>query len=288
MKKYLFLSLALLNVMFVMAQQVRETPSTPIKVDYIIFTIMGLLLFVLVLLVYILQKVVNLLKVESDSVVYPVVEERNFWEKALSLKPLSAEKEVELDHDFDGIRELNNPIPFWFNVLFYGTIIVGIMYLFAYHVFDAPLQAKEYETELVKAEEDKQAYIKKAGSLVDENNVILLTDVAKFSEGAAIYTSKCAVCHGDNGEGKVGPNLVDEYWLHGGDIKSVFKTIKYGVPSKGMVAWQNSFNGGQMQQIASYILSLQGTNPEGAKEPQGEKIVADSVEVLTTDSSVVR
>ncbi len=68
----------------------------------------------------------------------------------------------------------------------------------------------------------------------------------------------------------MGPNLTDEYWLHGGDVKSIFKTIKYGIPAKGMVAWQSSLNGGQMQELASYILTLQGTNPEGAKEPQGE------------------
>lgn len=241
----------------------------------LLITAMAVLLVVLLLLVFTLQKVVYMLKVEALGGSYPVEhesEELSYWEKLLSLKPLSAEKDIELEHDYDGIKELNNPIPVWFNFLFYGTIIAAFIYLLAYHVFDAaPLQDQEFQTELKVAEISKQEYIKKAGNLIDENSVTVLTDKAKIVEGAAIYTAKCAVCHGDKGEGKVGPNLTDEYWLHGGDVKSIFKTIKYGVPSKGMVAWQNSLNGAKMQELASYILTLQGTNPAGAKEPQGEK-----------------
>lgn len=282
MNKFKLTSLMVLLGTAAMAQPNSGAPI--IEFSSLLMIILGVLLFVLVLLVFTLQKVVYMLKIEASGGTYPSYEEQTTWERILSLKPLSAEKEVELDHDFDGIKELDNPIPVWFNFLFYGTIVVGIIYLLAYHVFDAaPLQAKEYETELQVAEVAKQEYVKKAGNLIDENSVVALTDKAKIDNGAATFKAKCAVCHGDKGEGKVGPNLADAYWLHGGDVKSIFKTIKYGVPSKGMVAWQNSLNGAQIQELSSFILSLQGTNPAGAKEPQGELVGGTSA--ATKDST---
>ncbi|TAE80037.1 MAG: cytochrome C [Bacteroidetes bacterium] len=261
------------------AQTAEVTESaTSINVGNVIVGILGVMVFVLLLLVFTLQKVVYMLSMEAKGLQYPTATETTTtWEKLLSLKPLSAEKDVELDHDFDGIKELNNPIPFWFNLLFYGTIVIGFIYMLVFHVFETGvLQAKEYENELTKAEIDKKEYVKKAGNLVDENNVVLLTDASRVQSGLTTYTAKCAVCHGDKGEGKVGPNLTDQYWLHGGDMRSVFSTIKYGVPSKGMVAWQNSLNGGQIQELASYIMTLQGTNPPGSKEPQGELYAPES------------
>jgi cytochrome c oxidase cbb3-type subunit 3 len=256
--------------------QTATTESAPIMgFNMILMGIIGILIFVLSLLVLTLKKVLYILKVESQGGVYPTEVQQTFWENILSLKPLAAEKELELDHDFDGIKELNNPIPFWFNLLFYTTIAVAFVYLMVFHVFEVgSLQGKEYETEMANAEISKQEFIKKAGNLIDENTVFLFTDKEKIHEGAEIFTTKCVVCHGEKGEGKVGPNLTDEYWLHGGDVKSIFKTIKYGVPSKGMVAWQNSMNGAQMQELASFILSLQGTNPPGGKDPQGDKVVS--------------
>ncbi|MCU0442139.1 MAG: c-type cytochrome [Bacteroidia bacterium] len=278
-----------------MAQSADAATSSVSYCQVMLGLIIALLAFVLFLLVFTLQKVVQILKKETLGETYTEVPERGFWEKVLDLKPLAAEKDVELDHDYDGIKELNNPIPFWFNLLFYGTIFFGFIYMLVYFAFDAaPLQAKEYEIELAEAKIAKEEYVKKAGNLIDESNVVMLADASQLSEGATLYTSKCAVCHGDKGEGKVGPNLTDVYWLHGGDIQSVFKTIKYGVPSKGMVAWQNSMNGMQMQQLASYVLSLQGTNPPGAKEPQGEAVgtptvaPTDSSASATADSTVVK
>jgi cytochrome c oxidase cbb3-type subunit 3 len=125
----------------------------------------------------------------------------------------------------------------------------------------------------VAVEESKvevDAYLKKSGNLIDENSVTLLTDKKSMDEGGVIFQEKCAVCHLADGGGLVGPNLTDKYWIHGGDIKSIFKTIKYGVPAKGMISWQNAYSGKQMQSIASYVKSLQGTTPAKAKEPQGD------------------
>lgn len=277
-------------MLFASAAIAQPNSGAPIiEFSSLLMIILGVLLFVLLLLVFTLQKVVYMLKMEAAGGKYPQPEEElTSWERILSLKPLSAEKEVELDHDFDGIKELNNPIPFWFNLLFYGTIVVGIIYFLMFHVFDmGALQGKEYENELAQAEISKQEYIKKAGNLIDENSVVLLTDKPKIDNGAATFKAKCAVCHGDKGEGKVGPNLTDAYWIHGGDVKAIFKTIKYGVPSKGMVAWQNSMNGSQMQELASFILTLQGTNPDGAKEPQGDLVgAAPATTAPAADSAV--
>jgi cytochrome c oxidase cbb3-type subunit III len=280
MNKFKLTAILMAFTSVAMAQS--TTTGADMTFQYVWLSIMGLLLGVLLLLVFTLQKVVSVLKIEATGGVYPV-DEQTTLEKILSLKPLAAEKEIELDHDFDGIKELDNAIPFWFNLLFGVTIVVAIGYLLVYHVFETgDLQAKEYENELVEAELSKQAYIKLAGNLIDENTVKVISDKAMLEEGSAVFATKCAVCHGDKGQGNVGPNLTDEYWIHGGDVQSVFKTIKYGVPSKGMVAWQNSMNGAQMEKLAGFILSLQGTHPAGAKEPQGDKF--ESLDV-TSDST---
>jgi cytochrome c oxidase cbb3-type subunit 3 len=288
MNKIKLTAVLMLFASIAMAQTATTESAPTMEFHTILLGVIGILIFVLFLLVLTLRRVLYILKVESQGGVYPIEVQQNFWENILSLKPLAAEKELELDHDFDGIKELNNPIPFWFNLLFYTTIAVAFVYLLVFHVFEVgSLQGKEYETEMANAEISRQEYIKKAGNLIDENSVVLLTDKNKIHEGAEIFTIKCVVCHGDKGEGKVGPNLTDEYWLHGGDVKSIFKTIKYGVPSKGMVAWQNSMNGSQMQELASFILSLQGTNPPGGKDPQGDKVVSTSPSTNDTTATTV-
>lgn len=256
----------------------------------VLIAIIAVLSLVMLLVVFTLQQVVIVLRKETlkEKYSHELAEEESLssWEKLLSLKPLSAEKDIDLGHEYDGIRELNNPIPPWFNVLFYGTIVFAIVYLLLYHVFEStPLQAQEYKNELLVAEQQKADYVKKMGNLIDESNVTLIDDKSKLTAATEVYTQKCAVCHGEKGEGKVGPNLTDEYWLHGGDIKSVFKTIKYGVPAKGMVAWGNSLKANEMQELASYILSLQGTNPPGAKEPQGDKMVSETAPAADTTAS---
>ena len=288
MNKIKLTAVLMLFASIAMAQTATTESAPTMEFHTILLGVIGILIFVLFLLVLILRRVLYILKVESQGGVYPIEVQQNFWENIFSLKPLAAEKELELDHDFDGIKELNNPIPFWFNLLFYTTIAVAFVYLLVFHVFEVgSLQGKEYETEMANAEISRQEYIKKVGNLIDENSVVLLTDKNKIHEGAEIFTSKCVVCHGDKGEGKVGPNLTDEYWLHGGDVKSIFKTIKYGAPSKGMVAWQNSMNGSQMQELASFILSLQGTNPPGGKDPQGDKVVSTSPSTNDTTATTV-
>lgn len=176
---------------------------------------------------------------------------------------------IHSTHDFDGIQEYDNDLPPWWKYLFYVTIVFAVGYMLHYHVFrTGALQIEEYETEMA------QAALIAAQNVEDPNavtNFEVLTDAAALEAGKAVYIQNCAACHGQSGEGTVGPNLTDEYWLHGGDVNEIFKTVKFGVPSKGMVPWQGKLTKDQMLEVSSYILSLQGSNPPNAKEAQGEK-----------------
>ena len=160
--------------------------------------------------------------------------------KIFSLKPLSEEQSLIIPHEYDGIQELNNPTPGWFMYLFYATIIFAVGYLLIYHVFGVgQLQYAEYKTEMAVAAKEKAAYLAKSADNVDENTVKLSTDATVLAAGKATFEGKCAPCHGNNGQGVVGPNLTDDYWLHGDKISDIFKTIKYGVQAKGMPTWQS-------------------------------------------------
>ncbi|AFD06479.1 cbb3-type cytochrome c oxidase N-terminal domain-containing protein [Solitalea canadensis] len=185
--------------------------------------------------------------------------------------PIEREGDLLMDHDYDGIHELDNKMPPWFLWLFRVTIFFAIVYLGVYHIFkSSPLQLDEYKNELAVADKQLEAVRKNAANQIDENSVTVISDGAQIKAGETIFTSNCVACHGAKGEGGVGPNLTDDYWLHGGGVKHIFKTIKYGVPEKGMKAWEQDLSPSQIQEVASYILTLHGTNPPNAKEKQGE------------------
>ena len=186
--------------------------------------------------------------------------------------PVEKEEEVLLDHDYDGIRELDNHLPPWWKYLFYFTIVWGIVYLLAYHVFDAlPLSTEEYNQEMARAEEIKQANLASMDlPEIDESSVTPTEDPAELADGESIYQMQCAACHTADGGGSIGPNLTDKYWIHGGSMVDVYRTIKEGVPDKGMISWEPVLNPVQMRNVASYILTLQGTTPANPKAPQGD------------------
>lgn len=199
------------------------------------------------------------------------------WNKLLSLRPLSEEKDLLIEHDYDGIQELDNPVPGWFMYLFYVTIIFAASYLLIYHVFGVgQLQYDEYKTEIAQADAAKKIYLSKQANRVDETTVKLVNDPKVFAAGQLIFTQSCMPCHGDHAQGNVGPNLTDDYWLHGGKINDVFKTIKYGVLAKGMPTWEKQLSAKQISDVANYVKSLHGTNPAGAKSPQGTKETDDT------------
>ena len=211
----------------------------------------------------------------SENAEVATTKKSSIWSKLMGLRPIDEEKDIVMEHQFDGIAELDNPTPAWFMVLFYGTIIFAIVYLLSYHVFGlGNLQEEEYSIELRQAEDAKIAFLQKPGSSsskINESNVEQSKDAAVLSAGAALFKTACAPCHGEHAEGLVGPNLTDEFWLHGGTVNDIFKTIKYGVPDKGMIAWEKTLKPKQIADLTSYIMSLKGSNPAGAKAPQGVK-----------------
>ncbi|MEN8248317.1 MAG: cbb3-type cytochrome c oxidase N-terminal domain-containing protein [Bacteroidota bacterium] len=184
------------------------------------------------------------------------------------------EHSITLDHNYDGIRELDNHLPPWWNYLFYVTIVFSIFYVIFYHFTDTlPLQEKEYEIEMAEAAamaEIRMAESQAAGTAFSEADLALSDDPAVLASGEKIFNQQCAVCHKTDGGGSIGPNLTDDYWIHGGDIKSIYTTIKVGVPDKGMISWEAMLSPQQMSDVGNYIKSLRGTNPPGAKAPQGD------------------
>ena len=197
--------------------------------------------------------------------------------------PLDRESEILLDHEYDGIRELDNNLPKWWLYGFYFTIIFAVFYMFFYHFSDYGLSSTEaYEMEVKEANLALEKFRERQGNAIDETNVTYLLDDDALASGKDIFDKNCVACHLSHGGGSevsVGPNLTDEYWIHGGGISDVFKTVTNGVPEKGMIAWNTQLNPVQIQQVSSYILSLQGTNPPGAKAPQGE-LYKDAAEVV--------
>ncbi len=229
---------------------------------------------IIILLAIALQLLVTIRKLIKKISGTQALEENTeiFGIKLTDSVSIEHEKDILLDHDYDGIKELDNNLPPWWLYMFYISIVFAVFYFAKHHIFgDGDIMYKQYNEEMQLAEASIAEYIKNSGNAIDENNVEALTDAGAISEGKAIYDKNCVACHGGNGEGGVGPNLTDEYWLHGCGIKNVFKIIKNGVPEKGMISWKTQLSPVQIQQVASYILTLKGTNPAGAKEPQGDK-----------------
>lgn len=223
----------------------------------------------------------------GEGKVKPKSEKESAWTKIknylTAATPIEREDDIMLDHDYDGIKELDNKIPPWFTYLFYATILFGVYYMIDYHILKASdLQIAEYEREMEAAALER-AELERTGVFLNEENVQILSDPEALGRGREIFKTNCVACHAEDGGGSVGPNLTDKYWIHGGSIVDIFKTIKYGVPEKGMVSWQQNLNPMQMQDVANFVLSLQGTTPANPKQPEGEiYIPKDSAAIISS------
>lgn len=192
------------------------------------------------------------------------------YKKLLGAKPLSESQDITLDHNYDGIRELDNKLPPWWLYGFYITIVFAGIYLTRYHIFDGMDQTQEYTAEVVEAEAAIALFKETAKDFVDASNVVYLSESADLNAGQKIFEQFCVACHKADGGGGIGPNLADEYWILGGGIKNIFTTItEGGRDGKGMVSWSNELKPRERAQVASYVLSLQGTTPKEPKAAEG-------------------
>jgi cytochrome c oxidase cbb3-type subunit 3 len=259
--------------------------------------VFAVLLFVLITAFKIIQ-VLNLFvrkmaeeKAAKEGRVY--VPEPNWierlWERMNASVPVTEEKAIELEHNYDGIRELDNHLPPWWKWLFYATIVWSVVYLVAYHVTDSlPLSIQEYENQLVEADVEKQKFLaSQPAAVIDENALVYSADAAILEKGKSVFTTNCISCHkADGGGNAIGPNLTDAYWLHGGSVKEIFHTVKNGFVEKGMPAWGKSMSPQDVRDVTFYVMSLQGTNPPDARAPQGDMVKPEETKVKADSTTV--
>jgi len=203
-------------------------------------------------------------------------ENMSFWQRfmkaATKANDLDREEDVMLDHDYDGIKELDNELPPWWLWGFYITIAISIFYYVAIHILGWYGQEDEYQAELVAHTEKVAKYKAEHPELFLTENLVAFTDAANIEKGKELFaTETCTACHLADAGGSIGPNMTDDYWILGGGFQNIFNTItKGGRPGKGMVAWENTISQEERHQLASYILTLRGTTPASPKAPEGD------------------
>lgn len=274
------------------------------KLAFIEFPMVGLFLLVFLFLLVAIEVVMNTV----DKITYNMLSEeqkkqleeiqsipfaesafyQGIMRKFTRSKDIEEEDEILLDHDYDGIKELDNVLPPWWVYLFYGTIIFSVVYLVRFQVIKEYDQDKEFRMEIAEAQKQIDEYKLTAPDLMSVENVELLTDASDLAKGKTLYEANCVACHKADGGGSIGPNLTDDHWILGGGIKNVFNTLmEGGRDGKGMVSWKNIIKPTDLQKVASYVLSLQGTNPPDGKAPDGEIWVGemDKTDVLKMDET---
>jgi cytochrome c oxidase cbb3-type subunit 3 len=254
---------------------------------FIKYPMVSLFLFVFLFLLVVIEITVNAI----DNITYHLLTEeqkakleetnsmsitesqwyKNILKALTKTEPIENEGQLLLDHDYDGIKELDNTLPPWWVYLFYGCILFSVVYLVRYEIMGGDNQEMELKNEMAQAKIDVAEYMKTAPDQMDETKVVLLTDAPSLAEGKTIYTTNCVACHRPDGGGNIGPNITDDHWILGGGIKNVFHSISNGGrDGKGMIAWKATLKPTEIQKVASYLLSLQGSNPKDPKAPDGE------------------
>jgi len=259
--------------------------------QFTFYTMVSLIILELVFIGTMLYTMSSFIKADAVETVAEGVKrpkEKTILDKFISdAVDVEDEGSVLLDHDYDGIKELDNNLPPWWKYGFYATIVVAFVYMVNYHVTGtSPLQKEEYKLAMKQAEAELAEYRKNSANNVDETTVKVLSATEDLSAGKNIFMNSCSVCHGKLGEGGAGPNLTDAYWIHGGSIKDIFKTIKYGYPEKAMKSWKDEYSPMQIAQVASFVKTLVGTNPPNPKEKQGELYVEEAA--APADSAAVK
>lgn len=262
-----------------------DSGNKPAFIEYPMVSVFLLVfLFVLIAISMTMRAVDNItyqLMTEEEKAKFNEVDNQSFtesdWYKKLVatfVRPEStivSEDQLLLEHDYDGIKELDNNLPPWWVYLFYASIVFGVVYMVRFEILGADDQEMELAKEIAQAKIEVAEYMKTAPDMMDEKTVTVLTDPADLAVGKEIYTTNCAACHRADAGGQIGPNLTDDEWILGGGIKNIFHTlVNGGRDGKGMIAWKGTLKPKEMQKVASYIMSLKGSNPVDAKAPEGE------------------
>jgi len=224
------------------------------------------------------------------SILYPTAykerapkKQATVYDQLTDYVPVEEEHTILMDHEYDGIRELDNNLPPWWVYMFYVCIVFAISYLVYFHMMGGASQKDEYVQAVEKHNDMKREFAAAHPKLIDESNVSILDDAVSINSGKTAFEKNCQTCHAKDGIGSAGPNLTDEFWLYGGSAESIFATIKYGKIEKGMPNWAGKISSSEMQQVMSYIKHLKYVAPPIGKDPQGEKFV----EQVLSDSTVV-
>lgn len=270
-------------IVFGMMEYFIDSGEKPAIIEYPITQFfMLMVLLILIAIELILKSIENIMfqtlsdeakerYLESRSSQYEWAWGQKIWSKLTGNKPVEQEGEIILDHNYDGIKELDNELPPWWVYMFYATIVFAVVYLVRFHIYDDYDQTLEYEQEVAAATLAIEEYKKTAKGLVDATTVELLTDAADLTAGKAIFASTCVACHMADGGGGIGPNLTDENWILGGGIKNVFNTVSEGGrDGKGMVAWKTTLKPVEIAQVSSYLLTFQGTTAANPKAAEGD------------------
>ena len=276
-----------------------DSGSKPAFIEYpMVSVFLGFFLFILIAIEITISAVDNVtyqllseeekqkLAVEDNLSISNSQWYKNLMQKLTKTTPMASEGALLLDHDYDGIKELDNDLPPWWKYLFIGSVIWGFAYFIHYEMLGGDNQEMELKKEIAEAQIALEEYKKTAPDLMDAESVTLMTDAGDLAKGKAIYEMNCAACHKIDGGGQIGPNLTDDHWILGGGIKNVFHTIaEGGRDGKGMVAWKAMLKPTEMQQVASYVLSLQGTNPADAKAAEGDLYKGDEAAAETPEAT---
>jgi cytochrome c oxidase cbb3-type subunit 3 len=295
-KKSLLMVFAFLSVLRISAQD-ASTATQYIPIDWSItgdrlnFALLGVIGVELLVMFYFLRwlRVLVLPVYKKKEIVQIESKTNRWWDRFNKSVSIDKEQDVQLDHDYDGIKELDNSLPPWWIYGFYFTILFAGVYMYRYHISkSAPLQVEELAVEKIQAEREKVAYMATLANNVDETSIAYNPTAELLTEGKAIFVKNCVSCHGPEAQGaSIGPNLTDEYWIHKGGIKDIFKTIKNGVQEKGMIPWGQQLSNAQIAAAATFIKSLQESHPANPKAPQGDKYEEESENAGSSDSVAV-
>ena len=280
MKKFLLAAAGLLISINGFSQE--AAPPDSMTTLYVVGALVLLVLLLVMGVAIVLLRSLNMLvdqtlKERAKSLGVAYVPQPSLWsrlsEKLNASVPVEREKDIDLGHSYDGIRELDNHLPPWWKWLFYATIAWSIVYLLVFHVSSSlPLSIEEYQNEVAAADLEKKRFLASQPQLaIDLDKLEYTADAEIIARGGKVYTINCVPCHRNDGGGNtIGPNLTDNYWIHGGTAKNVYSTVNDGLVEKGMPAWGKTMSQGDVRDVTFFVLSLQGTNPPNAKAPQGE------------------